>query len=354
MKRIGLLLFLLMLCFPVFSMEPKFQVTLAEVDAETDLGHLVEASVRSATERSFLPRLPYPLEEGEDVSVSIDPIILTGPYQVRCSLNFFFRGKALKLQLFAKGKSLASLGDSIETTLYSQLRYDALSLFDQIEGLSLGYVHGSSLSSSLPSGTLLHVGDQVAVSDNQGKRTGLLVTEGILQGDVPVARFLPLYGKTLLPGMALSKISGRTFTVSAPVSYQNSLITVGLEGTYSQNIGLYPFLFSLKVSALYRMDGSFATFGLTGLEVRLPLSLVFGSTRQGLANGSISAACRIGLGFSTTENEMILGSEAELSYQYSLSASWALQVGVSSKYWSLSDKAYDSGLSLILSTSYTW
>jgi len=94
--------------------------------------------------------------------------------------------------------------------------------------------------------------------------------------------------------------------------------------------------------------------GLAGFEVRLPLSLEFGTSGKGISASTLIAACRLGLGFSTTRTEVVFASEAELSYRYSLNAAWAVQLGVSSKNWSFSDEAYDAGLSLILSTAYTW
>ncbi|AEV30251.1 hypothetical protein SpiGrapes_2490 [Sphaerochaeta pleomorpha str. Grapes] len=352
MKKFSSLLLVFVACLPLFSAEARIFTRLSPADSQTTIGVLVGEAVQLATEESFLPRLPYPLED--DLVVTIGPLSVTESFEVSCSLEFSFQGKILEQRLHGLGKDAASLKKNLQQALFEQLRYDALTLLPPPDGLKLDYCYRSSYSSFLPSSQDLHRGDYVAVVDTHGTKTGVLVADNLIEGEKPLVRFLPLYGKTLLPGMKLEKLAGKTLALALPVSYRDNLFGLGIEGVYSQDVGLHPFLFSLKGSAFYRFDDSLAFMALAGFEVHLPLSLVFGATGRMLSGSALVASCRVGLGFSTTEADLLFGSEAELAYRYHLSSAWALQLGILSKNWSLSEAKYDAGLSLILTTAYTW
>lgn len=352
MKRLSSLLLVLIASLPLYCAEAKISIQLSPTDSQTEFGFLVAEAVQLATEESFLPRLSSSLEE--DLVVAIGPLQVSEGFEVSCPLVFSFKGKLLEQRLHGVGKDAASLKENLRQALYDQLRYDALTLLPPDNDFRLDYCYRTSYAAFLPPLLDVRKGEYVTVVDAQGTRTGLLLADSIIEGENPLVRFLPLYGKTLLPGMKLEKLEGKTLALSVPLSYHDNLIGLGLEGTYSQNVGLHPFLFSLKGSASYRFDDSFACMALAGFEVHLPLSLVFGSTGRMPSASTLVASCRVGLGFSTTETDLLFGSEAEVAYRYHLSSAWALQLGISSKNWSLSDVKYDAGLSLLLTTAYTW
>jgi hypothetical protein len=355
MKRLLTLLLLVFLAsLPLFSADSGIEIRISGLDSQSDLGSLVENAVLAATKESFLPRLPDSVENKELLEIVAGPLQLGGPYDVTLSLEWKFRGKSLSLRAHGFGTDASSFQKNLQQTLYLQLRYDALTLLSPPEGLTLDYSYRSSYSSLLTSADEVREGDLFSVLDAGKRRTGLLVVDQISDEEPAVAGFLSLYGKTLLPGMQLEKRSGRTLTLSLPFSYHDDLITVALEGVYTQNIGLYPFLFTLKGSALYRSDSSLAMMALSGVSMRLPLSMLFGNGSRFFNSSSLLVSCRIGMGFSPTTLDVLFGSEAELLYTYSMNSTWGLQLGVSSKNWSSEEAEYDAGLSLILATAYTW
>jgi hypothetical protein len=354
MKRLLTLLLVFFACLPLFCADSGIEIRISGLDSQSGLESLVENAVLAATKESFLPRLPASVENGELLEIVAGLLQLNGPYDVTLTLEWKFRGKRFSQIVHGFGTDGPSFQKNLQQTLYFQLRYDALTLLSPLGGLTLDYCYRSSYSSLLTSVEDVHKGDLFSVLDTGKRRTGLLVVDQINDGETPVAGFLSLYGKTILPGMQLQKRSGQTLSLSLPLSYHDDLFTLALEGVYTQNIGLYPFLFTFKGSALYRFDDSLALMALSGVSLRLPLSLLFGNGSRFFNNSSLLVSCRIGMGFSPTTLEVLFGSEAELLYTYTVNSAWGLQLGVSSKNWSSEEAEYDAGLSLILATAYTW
>jgi hypothetical protein len=345
-RRSVLPLILLCLGLPLWA-QTEATVLFSDASSVPAFEQTVRQAVLKATEESIAPRVREP----GALVVQVDSIERTGPFSLVCELVFSYGEKSFSQRLAGSGDDEQSLSEDLYRTLLFQLRYDA-SVFSDLDGpsLSIGYCYHGSCSTVLGDESDVSAGNLYAVVDQEGAKTGLLVCDGLYGTDGRIASFLPLHDGTVLPGMGLEKLSGNTVSLSVPLSWDDGTTAVGVEALYSRDIGLYPFLFSCKASVFRRSDDTVAMGALVGTETLLPLSTVFASPAFG--NWSLVASCYIGVG--QAEGDLLLASEAGIGVRRYIGPATGLQLGISKRNWSSSDSEYDGGLSLLLSTSYTW
>lgn len=340
-------LLLLLLCLPLWA-GTGVEVHFSDASPDSELEPVVRRAVLKATEEGLLSRMP---DDGLILSVLVGPITRSDRYAVAFDLSFSYGTETLTQHLSAKGDDPRSLEKRLYGNLLLQLRYDGLSLVPPADtALSLDYCHRGTCSVLAGSDDRIAEGDLFAVVDKDGNRTALLVCDNLQGKDGRTATLLPLYSGTLLPGMGLERMKGNTVSLALLLSDDDGTGAIGADAAYCRDIGLYPFLLSVRTSLLFRSDHTVAGAALAGLETLLPLSLLFASPDWG--DWSLAASCHIGVG--RTGDGLLLASDVGLAVRRGLSAAWGVQLGVSKRNWSLSTSGYDGGLSLRLSTTYTW
>ncbi len=275
--------------------------------------------------------------EAEENSLSVD-------------LLFSYEGKSLSVLLSAQAKDSTHLGEELERRLSSLLLYEGLALVEKREPLVVEYTHASGYATLVP----LRKGEHYKGLDADGNRLATAVVQQVITDPSPLSLLAATSGKTLLPGMRLEKMGGKAveFTISSSLAVWPSL---GFDGAYTQDIGLYPF--RLVAGGGFTFSGqplSFSSlYGRFGFAVTLPLSMVGGIQGGFWRNSALAMECSVGLGFAPGQSALLYGSTATFTYRYHLEA-YTLSLGVGNKYWASKASPFTSGLFIQLGLAYTW
>lgn len=344
MKRFSLIVSLL-LGLSVLYAQTGLLVELSVGDQSSRLGPLTQRAVQNAVEHYLL----YRGQDQDILEVQIGPIEETGPFAISTELVFSSQEKHLVQILSASGKHAEALEKELETSLFEQLFYDGLILFPPHPSTYLEYAYGQGYTTSLEE-TKIQKGDVFSVVTAQGDQVGTLVAHDVLALEKPVVLFAQIGGKQLIPGLEISEKQGNQASVSFSLGRD---LTLGFEGAYTQDIGLYPFLLTLNAGTSFS-SGTFRDVRAgAGLEVRLPLSLLFGTRHGFWRNSSVGVTSRVGMGVALSSFDLVFGSDTFLSYRYQLGG-WSLQLNGGNKYWVSSTANHASGLFLALTTAYTY
>ena len=344
MKRFSLIACLL-LGLSVLYAQTGLLVELSPVDQNSSLGSLTQRAVQKAAEHYLL----YRGQPQDRLEVQIGPIEEEGAFAISTELVFSYQGKQLTQRLGFSAKDAKTLEKKLEEILFEQLSYDGLILFPPTSATYLEYSYDQGYATSLGV-EKMQEGDVFSVLSARGATIGKLVAHEVFPLEKPVVLFTQLGGQQLLPGMELHSIFGKQASVSFSLDRDLSL---GFEGNYTQDVGLYPFLLTLNVGTTFSSGTFVDVLASAGFEVCLPLSLLF-STHHGIwRNSSVGIVSRIGMGVDFSSFDLIFGSDAFLFYRYQL-GSWSLQMNGGNKYWVSSTANHTSGLFLALTTAYTW
>ncbi|MBI9093905.1 MAG: hypothetical protein JEY71_03375 [Sphaerochaeta sp.] len=340
MRRV-LLSVMMLVCLSSLFARPTLVVTAG---GESPSYALLTGVVTRVGEQSLLSRM-----DGEGVlSVFISDLLETEPNALSATVLFSYGQRTLLLSLSAKGRDPKKLESSLEQRLSSMLLYDGMALFASEDMLFVEYAYESGYATL----SSLQIGDHYKGLDAQGNRWATVVVRHVSDDKDPVSLLVGTSGKELLPGMRLEKQEGRevSLSVSKVLAAGGQL---GIEGFYSQDVGLYPFTLVMGVgidltgSALSGMNGQ------AGFALQFPLSMIFGLHSGFWRNSSLSMRCTLGLGYALSDTNLLYGSNALFVYRYRLD-SLGFDVGVGNKYWVTELGAYSSGLFMQLGLAYTY
>ena len=306
---------------------------------------LMAGVVARVSELSLLSRM-----DGEGVlTVSISNLLETNPNTLSAAVLFSYGEKALQLLLSAEGKDAKHMEKHLEQKLSSMLLYDGRALFETEDGLLIDYTYNQGYA-SLAS---LQKGDYYTGLDAQGNRWASVVVQQVFGEEDPVSLLVETSGKKLLPGMKLEKQAGKSVSLSVSrLLTTSSSPSFGIEGLYSQEIGLYPFTF--VVGGGFDFTGTNSSLcGQAGFAVNLPLSMVLGIHSGFWRNSSLAMRCTLGLGYSFAQSDLLYGSSAVFTYRYHCNGI-GFDVGLGSRHWASEVITYSSGLFMQLGLAYTW
>jgi len=306
---------------------------------------LMAGVVARVSEQSLLSRM-----DGEGVlTVSIFDLLEANGETLSATVLFSYGTKELQLLLSAEGKDANHMEKHLEQRLSSMLLYDGMTFFEAGPSPLIDYTYNQGYASL----SSLHTGDHYIGLDAQGNRWATVVVQQVFGEEDPVSLLVGTSGKKLLPGMKLEKQAGKS--VSLLVSrllVTSSSPSFGIEGLYSQEVGLYPFTFVLGGG--FDLDGADSSlYGQAGFAVRLPLSMVFGIHSGFWRNSSLAMRCTLGLGYSYAESDLLFGSSAVLTYRYQGNG-MGFDVGLGNNHWVSDVSTYSSGLFMQLGLAYTW
>lgn len=342
MRRV-LLAALMVLCLSSLSGRPSLVVTS---DGQGPAYDLMTAVVTRVAKQSLLCRIA-----GEGVlTISLFDLLAASPNSLSASVLFSYGENSLQLTLGSEGKDARDLEKNLEQDLSSMLVYDARILLAPEPFPIIDYTYDQGYASL----ATLRKGDRYKGLDAQGDRWATVVVQQVFGEQEPVSLLVGTSGKKLLPGMKLEKQAGR----SASLSVSRLLTTshspsFGLEGLYSQEVGLYPF--TLVVGGGFDLAGTSlsSVYGQAGLSLSLPLSMLFGVDLGLWRNSSLAMRCTLGLGYALADSDLLFGSSAVLTYRYQI-AGMGIDVGVGSKHWASETSGHSSGLFMQLGLAYTW
>lgn len=338
----------LLACLLLFSLSSLFARPTLVVDAEGegDSYTLVRSVVEEVATHSLLSRL-----DGEGVlSVTISELVAEGEHAVSADLLFTYEQRTLQLCLSAAAKDAKHLQKELEERLLSTLAYDGLALVEAGPSPVVDYTYATGYA-SLAS---LRKGAQYLGLDAQGNRWATTVVQQLSDGEYPVSLLAATGGRALLPGMRLQEQKGRQAALSLDSTFSENPV-LGIDGSYSQDIGLYPF--SLVLGGGLDMDAKplsvTSIYGRAGFAVTLPLSMVFGLSSGFWRNSALVMECTLGMGYSFRDGSLIYGSNALFSYRYRLQ-DYSLGLGIGNKHWASVEGTFSSGLFMRLGLAYTW
>lgn len=342
MKRI-LLPLMMLVCLSSLLGRPTLVVSS---EGEGPAYALLESIVERVGSRSLLTRTDG---EGE-LSVFIDALQVEEANALSANLLFSYGERTLTLCLSAQAKDARHLEKELEERLSSMLLYDGLSLFEATDVLVVDYTYYSGYAALAP----LRKGERYKGLDAQGNRWATAVVQHTFTEPSPVSLLVATGGKALLPGMRLEALKGRALQISL-FSSLSSLPGFGLEGTYSQDIGLYPFTLVLGGGLDFKGKplAIASLYGRAGFAVTLPLSMVFSLNGGFWRNSALMMECTVGLGYAPFDNSMVFGSTALFSYRYHL-GSYSLNLGLGNRHWASKGGPFSSGLFMQLGLAYTW
>ena len=333
-----------MMLFFVFSLFARPTLTVSSDESGAEGYALMAGVVERVSEHSLLSRM------GGEGALSVTLSDLLGDAQSSLSATVLFRYEGLELQLCfgAEAKGAKKLIEALEKKLSSMLLYDGRTLFEAEDALVVDYTYDQGYATL----GILNKGDHYRGIDAQGNRWATAVVRRSFEGEEAVSLLVGTSGKELLPGMRLEKQAGKAVSLSLSKDLKEGG-HLGLDGLYSQEIGLYPFTLVLGGGLDVTPSQIFSIYAQTGFAVRLPLSMVFGLHNGFWRNSSFAITATLGLGYSFVDPDLLFGSSVVLGYRYHLD-DWALDVGVGNKHWASDSLSHSSGVFMQLGLAYTW
>ncbi len=331
---------MLLLCLSSLVARPT--LVLEASGEEPGYAHLM-AVVERVANHSLLSRIG-----GEGVLfITISDLVEPRENALSATVLFTYGERTLRLCLRSEAKDAKHL----EERLSSMLLYDGMALFEAEPALVVAYTYDQGYASLSP----LHKGDTYKGLDAEGGRWATVVVRRVLaDAEAPVSLLVSTGGKKLLPGMRLEKQAGKSASLSISSSLgASSAPLFALEGLYGQDVGLYPLTLVLGGGFDVAEATVFTIYGQVGLNVRLPLSMVFGLHSGFWRSSSVAMRCTMGLGYAPNDGATLYGSGAVFSYRYQGQVV-GLDIGVGTKHWASELKSYSSGLFMQLGLAYTW
>jgi len=342
LKR-ALLPLLLLICLASLPARPTLVV---EAAGQGGLYSLLRAVVQRVGEHSLLSRM-----EGEgELSVLIGEVLSEEANAVSADLVFTYEGRILELCLSANAKDGRHLERALESRLSSMLLYDGLALIEAEPSPAVDYTYATGYASR----SILHKGSLYKGVDAQGNRWATAVVQHVADDLSSLSLLSATAGRTLLPGMRLVALQGRAVEL-AFFGMLSSPLGLGLDFSYSQDIGLYPF--SLVVGGGLDVHGQglspSSIYGRAGFVVAFPLSMAFGLRSGFWRNSSLAMECTLGLGYGFDEALLLYGSTALFTYRYHLQG-YTLALGLGNRHWVSGEGSFSSGVFMRLGLAYTW
>lgn len=342
MKRTLLSLLIFLILSSLFAL-PTLVVS---AEGEEQSYALVHSIVERVATHSLLSRL-----EGEGVlTVTMSELVAEGESALSVDLLFNYEEKTLQLCLSAEAKDAKHLKKELEERLASILTYDGMTLIETGAPPIVDYTYKTGYASL----SSLRKGTHYLGLDAQGNRWANTVVHQVSDEEKPLSLLVATGGRALLPGMRLQEQSGREVALSFSSTFSNNP-TFGLDGSYSQDIGLYPF--SLVLGGGLDMGGKplspSSLYGRAGFAVTLPLSMVFGLRSGFWRNSALVMECTLGMGYSLADRALLYGSNALFTYRYRLQG-YSLGLGIGNKHWVSEQSSFSSGLFMRLGLAYTW
>lgn|GEM_PF-5373038 len=336
-------LFSLMMLFCLSSLFARPSLVV-RTEAESPSYALMAGVVARVGEQSLLSRMDG---EGE-LTITVTNLLEAEANALSATVLFSYEGRELQVFLRAEGKDAKHIEKHLEQNLSSMLLYDGMVLFEAAPAPSIDYTYNQGYASL----SLLDKGDHYRGIDAGGTKWATVVVQKGFDEEEPVSLLVGTGGKKLLPGMRLEKQAGKSvqLVVSQVLKTDGPF---GIEGLYSQEVGLYPF--SLVVGGGIDLASSdlSSLYAQAGFAIHLPLSMLFGIDSGFWRNSSLGMRCTLGLGFALADADLLFGSNVAFTYRYSF-GDMGFDVGVGNKHWASDHKAYSSGLFMQLGLAYTW
>lgn len=305
---------------------------------------LLGTVVRRVGEQSLLSRMDG---DGE-LSVLIGEVLSEEENSLSANLLFTYGERTLELCLSAD--DARNLEKELERRLTAMLLYDALALMEAEPSPVVDYTYATGYASR----SILRKGSPYKGVDAQGKRWGSAMVQHVGDESDPLSLLAGTGGAALLPGMRLVELQGRAVEL-AFFGMLASPLGLGLDLSYSQDIGLYPF--SLVVGGGLDFQGEglslSSLYGRAGFVVAFPLSAAFGLQSGFWRNSTLAMECTLGLGYSLVDSLLLYGSSALFTYRYHLGG-YSLALGLGNRHWVTSEESYRAGLFMRLGLAYTW
>lgn len=334
---------MMLLCLCSLVARPALVVNVAE---ESPSYTLLAGVVEKVAERSLLSRMG-----GEGVlSVTLSDLFETKPNALSATALFSYGQASLELCIRSEGKDAKHLVRSLEKRLSSMLLYDGLVLLEEKAPPVVDYAYTYGYASLSP----LDTGEHFVGLDAEGNRWAAVQVLRSFGEEDPVSLLVGTSGNELLPGMRLERQAGKSVSLAFSGLLDASVSPrFGVEGLYSQEVGLYPFTLVLGGGLDFTGTALSGLFGQGGFSVSLPLSMVFGIHNGLWRNSTLAMRCTLGMGYSYSDAELLFGSNALFTYRYHLQ-DVGLDIGIGSKHWASELRTYSSGLFMQLGLAYTW